>query len=276
MNQKLRAFKAKKSLGQNFLFDANIIRKIIQLFAPQPNDFVLEIGPGFGALTENLLQSGCHYTGIEIDERLIFELQERFSDYENFTLRHVDFRKLDLSQLSSVHVSIRIIGNIPYHITSSIVFSAFMHHNLIADMMLMMQKEVAERVVAGHGCKDFGILSVISQTYAQPEIVLTVPPTVFIPRPDIESAIVRWDFTQKQERQPEDPEFFRIFVRTIFNQRRKILRNTLKKMGDVVLFENEKTIDLQRRPEELSVLEIIDLCNAFKAYSFPNQTGSDR
>ena len=106
--------------------------------------------------------------------------------------------------------------------------------------------------------------------------VSTVPPTVFIPRPDIESAIVRWDFTQKQERQPEDPEFFRIFVRTIFNQRRKILRNTLKKMGDVVLFENEKTIDLQRRPEELSVLEIIDLCNAFKAYSFPNQTGSDR
>ncbi|KAA3658957.1 MAG: ribosomal RNA small subunit methyltransferase A, partial [Calditrichaeota bacterium] len=231
-------------------------------------DLVVEIGPGFGALTELLVPSECSYIGIEIDERLVPELEEKFAVYKNFSIQHLDFRKLDLSVLSDKPASIRLIGNIPYHITSSIVFAAFVHQQVISDMMLMMQKEVAERVVSPHGCKDYGILSVVSQTYAQPKIVLTVPPSVFIPKPDVASAVVHWDFTKKQKHQPDNPEFFRNFVRTIFNQRRKIIRNTLKKIGDVSQFENTNLFDLQRRPEEMSVLEIIDLSNAFYAYSF--------
>ncbi|KAA3619857.1 MAG: ribosomal RNA small subunit methyltransferase A [Calditrichaeota bacterium] len=267
MIQKLQSFKARKSLGQNFLFDTNITRKTVDLFGPQADDIVIEIGPGFGALTEMLLPSGCKYTGIEIDERLIVELEKKFKKFKNFSIRHLDFRKLNIEEISKKKGSVRLIGNIPYHITSSIIFTAFEQHFLMKDMMLMMQKEVAERVVAEHGKKDYGILSVISKTYAHPKIVSTVPPSVFIPKPEVDSAIVHWDFSQKQERQPADPDFFRIFVRTIFNQRRKMLRNTLKKLGDVALFNEENEIDLQRRPEALSVIEIIDLSNKFMAFT---------
>ncbi len=269
MIQKLNAFKARKSLGQNFLFDKNITRKIVDIFAPAQNENVVEIGPGFGALTEELLPSGCNYTGIEIDQRLIVDLRKKFDKCDNFNMLHHDFRKFSLATVSKKSGSIRLIGNIPYHITSSIIFAAFEQHRLIKDMMLMMQKEVAQRVVAVHGNKDFGILSVISKTYAQPAIVLTVPASVFIPKPNIDSAIVHWDFSEKQIRQPGDPDFFRIFVRTIFNQRRKMLRNTLKKLGDVEAFSANSSADLQRRPEALSVLEIIDLCNDFIPYTAP-------
>lgn len=264
--RKLSAFKARKSLGQNFLFDKNIIRKIVGIFNPVKTDTVLEIGPGFGALTELLLRSGCNYTGVEIDERLIEELASAFADWANFKVLHNDFRKFNLTTVTKKNGTIRLIGNIPYHITSSIIFTAFAQHELIKDMMLMMQKEVAQRVVAMHGGKEYGILSVISQTYATPEIVLPVPASVFIPKPEIDSAIVYWDFSKPQKRLPVNPEIFRVFVRTVFNQRRKMLRNTLKKLGHIEAFCADHAVDLQRRPEALSVIEIIDLCNNFLPY----------
>ena len=264
--QKLTAFKARKSLGQNFLFDKNITGKIVRIFNPANEDTVVEIGPGFGALTGLLVNSGCNYTGIEIDERLIEELVSNYGNRSNFKILHSDFRKFDLANVTKRKGTIRLIGNIPYHITSSIIFTAFAQHELMQDMMLMMQREVAQRVVAEHGSRDYGILSVISKTYAHPEIVLTVPASVFIPKPDIDSAVVHWDFSKQQARQPENPEFFRFFVRTIFNQRRKMLRNTMKKIGDIGAFTSDHAVDLQRRPEALSVLEIIDLCNNFLPY----------
>ena len=268
MIQKLRTFDARKSLGQNFLYEGNIARKLLNIFAPSPEDTIIEVGPGFGALTEHLVPSGCHYIGVEIDKRLVAELHQRFSQFENFQLRNCDFLRFDLADACDKEASVRLIGNIPYHITSSIIFKAFDQHHLMKDMMLMMQKEVAQRIVAEHGNKEYGILSVVSKTYAAPKIVATIPPTVFIPRPDVDSAVVHWDFSVKPKRQPVDDDFFRLFVRTIFNQRRKMLRNTLKTLGDVSAFTQSTGHDVQCRPEELSVQAIIDLCNEFYKFSF--------
>ena len=267
MSKKHREFRAKKSLGQNFLLDENVIRKIINEIQPQPGDSIVEVGPGFGALTGHLLDSGCDYTGVEVDKRLIDKLIDQFGHKENFRLLHQDFRKLNLSKLQSKPALVRVVGNIPYHITSSIIFAAFEQHHILQDMILMVQKEVAQRIVADFGNKQYGILSIISQTFSTAEILFTISPHVFTPKPEVDSAIVKWDFRTKRVLKPQNTALFRSLIKSVFNQRRKTLRNTLKKICDINIFAGIDQFDLQKRPEELAVDEFIRLANFMDDYS---------
>lgn len=260
-------FLPKKSLGQNFLVDGNIARKIVDHFTPQPDDTIVEIGPGLGVLTKYLAPVGCRYIGIEIDERLAPQLQEQFAAWPRVEIRHADFRKVNLAELAGGE-KLRIIGNIPYHITSSIIFAAFAHHGVLRDMMLTVQKEVAERIVATpqSGGKDYGILSVVSQTFADTEILFTMSKHVFRPKPEVDSAVVRWTFRPPPE-DLSDADFYLQMVKAVFGQRRKTLRRSL-----AAFLRREVPapgpIDLQRRPEDLSVGELIRLANTLLAERF--------
>jgi 16S rRNA (adenine1518-N6/adenine1519-N6)-dimethyltransferase len=254
-------FSPKKSLGQNFLIDENIARKIVQLLAPQPDDFIVEIGPGFGVLTKYLVPSGCRYLGVEIDERLVPVLQKEYAAFPRAEILHADFRKVNLAELAR-GTKLRLVGNIPYHITSSLVFAAFAQNNILRDMMLTVQKEVAARIVAAPqtGGKDYGILSVISQTFAQTEILFTMSKHVFRPRPEVDSTVVRWIFQPPPENLL-DADFYVQMVKAVFGQRRKTLRRSLAAfLGHEIAIA--APVDLQRRPENLSVRELIQLANA--------------
>lgn len=254
-------FSPKKSLGQNFLIDENIARKIVQLVDPQPDDTIVEIGPGFGVLTKWLIPRGCRYIGIEIDERLVPLLQKAYGSSPRAEILHADFRKVDLPALAP-EAKMRLVGNIPYHITSSIVFAAFAHSHALRDMTLTVQKEVAERIVADAetGGKDYGILSVISQTFARTEILFTLSKHVFRPKPDVESAVVRWTFQPPPENLL-DVDFYVRMVKAVFGQRRKTLRRSLTSFLEKEI-RADLPVDLQRRPETLAIRELIQLANA--------------
>ncbi len=251
-------FQPRKSLGQNFLLDENVLRKIVRAIAPQPEDRFVEIGPGMGALTKHLLEAGSQCMAIEIDQRLIPLLQERFEAHPNFKLRNQDFREVDLREFAGEH-KLRLVGNIPYHITSHLVFTAFAQREILRDMTLTVQREVAERIVAAPGGKDYGILAVISQTFARAELLFIISPHVFRPKPEVESAVVHWRF-QPPPAPIIDEAFYVQMVKNVFGQRRKTLRRSLSK------FINEEAqidfIDLQRRPETLAIAELIQLANA--------------
>jgi len=255
-----RHFSPKKSLGQNFLLDENIARKIVQLLSPQPDDIIVEIGPGIGVLTKYIIPTGCRYVGIEIDERLTPLLQKEFAGFPQAEIRHADFRKVNLAELAAGN-KLRLVGNIPYHLTSSIIFAAFAQSHVLRDMMLTVQKEVAQRIVADSqtGGKDYGILSVISQTFAQTEILFKMSKHVFRPKPDVDSAVVRWTFQPPPEHLL-DADFYVRMVKAIFGQRRKTLRRSLAAFLDKEI-STAMPVDLQRRPETLSIRELIQLSN---------------
>jgi 16S rRNA (adenine1518-N6/adenine1519-N6)-dimethyltransferase len=253
-------FSPRKSLGQNFLIDENIARKIVQLLSPQPDDLIIEIGPGMGILTKYIIPTGCRYVGIEIDERLAPLLQKELAGFPQAEIRHADFRKVALAELAAGN-KLRLIGNIPYHLTSSIIFTAFAQSQVLRDMMLTVQKEVAQRITAKapNGGKEYGILSVISQTFAQTEILFTMSKHVFRPKPDVDSAVVRWTFQPPPEHLL-DANFYVSMVKTIFGQRRKTLRRSLAAfLGKEI--STSMPVDLQRRPETLSIRELIQLAN---------------
>ena len=194
---------------------------------------------------------------VEIDKRLCENIQNQFAHADNFYLVQGDFLKQDLFAFAPVF-RIRVIVNIPYNITSPIFFKAVEAHEKIIDLTLLIQKEVAQRVVAPPDCKDYGILSVFSQLYTDVKILLTVPETVFRPRPKVESSLVRWTFTQERIKQVRDANFFRTIVRQAFGQRRKMLRNSLK---DYLSTERTVTIKTTQRPEQLTVADWIKLSN---------------
>jgi 16S rRNA (adenine1518-N6/adenine1519-N6)-dimethyltransferase len=269
-------FSPKKSLGQNFLIDENIARKIVHLFDLQPDDAVVEIGPGFGVLSKFIIPIGCRYLGVEIDERLVPLLQKEYVAFPRAEIIHADFRKVNLAELARGN-KLRLIGNIPYHLTSSIVFAAFANREVLRDMILTVQKEVAERIVANSqtGGKDYGILSVISQTFAKTEILFTMSKHVFRPKPEVDSAVVRWSFQPPPENLL-DADFYVRMVKTIFGQRRKTLRRSLAAfLGKEV--SAAAPVDLQRRPETLSIREFIQLANTLIAQQDDyGRTGSPR
>ncbi len=252
-------FQPRRSLGQNFLVDDNVARKILRAIAPQPADVIVEIGPGLGALTRHLVPVGCRYCAIEIDERLLPGLRQQFAEFPNFSLLHADFRAVDLQQLFPAG-GIRLVGNIPYHITSHIVFTAFAQRHLIRDVTLTVQREVAERLVAPAGSKTYGILSVVCQTYAAAELLFTLSAHVFRPKPEVESAVVQWRM-QPPPVPIQDDAFYLEFVRTVFGQRRKTLRRSVSRLLPAGAPPLATSLDLQRRPETLSIAEMIELAN---------------
>jgi 16S rRNA (adenine1518-N6/adenine1519-N6)-dimethyltransferase len=254
-------FRARKTLGQNFLIDENVLRKLAEAINPNPEDAFIEIGPGLGALTRYIVPVGCDYTGIEIDQRLAPLLRERFAADPNCSIRHEDFRETDLRQIADgKQRTLRVIGNIPYHLTSVIIFKAFAQRQALKDMILTVQKEVAQRIIAQPGGKDYGILSVISQTFACTEILFNMSKHVFRPKPEVDSAVVRWQF-QAPRLPIIDEEYYIGMVKAVFGQRRKTLRRSLARfLGKDDLPMVDAAI-LRQRPEMLAITELIELAN---------------
>jgi 16S rRNA (adenine1518-N6/adenine1519-N6)-dimethyltransferase len=253
----------RRRLGQNFLRDDNIARKIVLAIDPQPDDTILEIGPGEGALTQHLVGTVRRLIVVDIDERVIRRMRETYRSGELEVL-HGDFLKTDLRELASRAAGrsrIRIVGNIPYNITSPIVFHVLDSRPHIRDCTLMMQKEVARRLVAVPGSKDYGIPSVALQLVADVEILFDVSPNAFFPRPTVISSLVRMALHREPRFRVANEEFFRSMIRSIFGKRRKTLRASLRyflpNAEDLVPPET----DLMRRPEELSVKELVTLGN---------------
>ncbi|MDX1617370.1 MAG: 16S rRNA (adenine(1518)-N(6)/adenine(1519)-N(6))-dimethyltransferase RsmA [Balneolaceae bacterium] len=213
----------KKSLGQHFLVDSNMIEKIADSVQAGREERVVEIGPGTGTLTEALLERFPNFQAVELDQRAIEVLESKFQDLD---VLHKDVLNVDWETLSAGKEKTHVIGNLPYYITSQILFSLLDARAFLADAVLTMQKEVAERLVAGIRTKDYGILSVQTQLMSTPEILFGVPPQVFSPPPRVDSAVVRLTF-DKGELACSDSNL-KTVVRTAFNQRRKKLSNALK------------------------------------------------
>ncbi|HPG40081.1 MAG TPA: 16S rRNA (adenine(1518)-N(6)/adenine(1519)-N(6))-dimethyltransferase RsmA [bacterium] len=247
--------KPKQSLGQNFLVDANIARKIVQSLDLNADDVVLEIGPGMGVLTRLIQPLVKKVIAVEIDGNLAARLKSEFAATNNCDIIHQDFLKYDLAGLAATNL--RIVGNIPYNITSPILFNAMEHREKIRDLTMLVQKEVALRVVSKPGAKEYGILAVQSQAVARVEILMHVPATVFAPRPKVESSLIRWTFTDELAVNIQNGQVFKNIVRQAFGKRRKMLRNSLKDIYDSA----PDLTDFTRRPEQLTITEWIELAN---------------
>ncbi len=217
-------FHPKKRLGQHFLADSNMAAKIVAALSAPPGAPVVEIGPGTGALTRLLLQRYEDITAVEVDKRAVAHLA---SAYESLTVRNADVLKLDWTAFAEAKgARLHVIGNLPYNITSPILFGLLRHRHALRQAVLMMQREVAQRLVARHKTKEYGIPSVLTQLYASPTLLFRVPRQVFVPVPAVESATVLLDF-DKAEVPDTSPVLLHAVVRSAFGQRRKMLRNSL-------------------------------------------------
>ncbi len=258
----------KKSLGQHFLTDRNIAAKIVREFSPQPEDLVVEIGPGEGALTGMLVESGATVVAVEIDPRAAEAIRGRYGTA--IEVIEEDVLKCDFRALAARHgrERLRVIGNIPYYITSPILFHLVEYREVIVDAVVMMQREVAERLVATTRTKEYGVLSVMTQTYAKPKMLFTVGPRCFFPPPKVNSAVIRLEFRDREGIEGIDREH-REIVRGAFSQRRKTLRNSL---AHLVPIEERRGriletagIGATQRAEELSPEDFIRLARVYAA-----------
>ncbi len=263
-----------KYLGQHFLKDKNIAKKIAEAVNPKPEDVIVEIGAGEGFLTEQFVGKVRKVFAIEIDKRAVDFLKVRFGSddlikEDKIEILHQDFLELDL-KIFEKYRKIRLVGNIPYSITSSIIFKAIENRTLIKDLTIMVQLEVAQRIVSKPGVKDYSILSVMCQAYSKPEILFRVSRNVFHPKPKVTSAVIRLDFERAElSDKIIDDAFFKKVVKVIFNKRRKILKNTLAELFDKEIL-SQTGFDLNKRPEQLSVEEIIELSNELYKTFAPN------
>jgi 16S rRNA (adenine1518-N6/adenine1519-N6)-dimethyltransferase len=259
------SLRPKQSLGQNFLRDENIARKIVAAVAPQPNDIVLEIGPGEGALTKYLVSSCRRLIVVDIDERVIRRMQATYPKGE-VEILHRDFLETDLASLRSGAAKLRIVGNIPYNITTPILFHILDHRDHVQDATLMMQREVARRLIAQPKTKDYGILAVFCQLFTRVRLLFDVSPTCFFPVPGVTSSVVQLHMREQPSHTLADEEFFRAMVRSVFGKRRKTLRNSLKYFLEQVP-ELPSSFDLSQRPEELSIAQLVALANVLHAHT---------
>ncbi|MDU7477433.1 MAG: 16S rRNA (adenine(1518)-N(6)/adenine(1519)-N(6))-dimethyltransferase RsmA [Paenibacillus macerans] len=225
-------FSFKKSLGQNFLIDQNILGKIVAAAGLDATKGALEIGPGIGALTEKLAQEAGKVAAVEIDQRLLPILQEVLEPYPHVRVIHGDVLKLDLKALFAAEFSgvsgVSVVANLPYYVTTPILMKLLEEKLPLEHIVVMIQKEVAERMAASPGGKDYGSLSIAVQYYSEPELVCTVPHSVFIPQPNVESAVIRLSVRKEPPVAVDDEAFFFEVVQAAFAQRRKTISNNLK------------------------------------------------
>jgi 16S rRNA (adenine1518-N6/adenine1519-N6)-dimethyltransferase len=247
--------KPKKRFGQNFLQDENVLNKIVREINPQKDDSIIEIGPGYGALTQKLLTSTENLIAVEIDNELAENLKERFP---HLHLINEDFLETDLSQLSTDGKKLRVVGNIPYNITSLILFKLIENNKLIKDAVFMVQLEVAKRMTSSRGTKDYGILAVVLKYFTETKLCFKISPNVFYPKPKVFSALVHIRFNEIEHSEEEQKMFVSI-VKASFGNRRKTLKNSL---GNSIFHEidfSNSGIDLSLRAENLSVDDFIAL-----------------
>ena len=229
-------FRFQKKYGQNFLIDTHVLGKIVQAAEIGKEDFVVEIGPGIGTLTQYLAYHAREVLAVEIDRALIPVLEETLADYDNVTVLNEDILKVDLNALVQEKNGgrpIKIVANLPYYITTPIIMGLFESHVPLESVTVMVQKEVAQRMQAGPGSRDYGALSLAVQYYASPYLAANVPPNCFIPRPAVGSAVIRLTGHKEPPVEVKDEKLLFQIIRASFNQRRKTLVNGLKNAGDL-------------------------------------------
>ena len=235
-------FVFQKKYGQNFLIDTHVLDKIINAAQITKEDFVLEIGPGIGTMTQYLASRAREVFAVEIDKALIPILEDTLSEYENVTILNEDILKVDIRKLAEEHNQgrpIKVVANLPYYIKTPIIMGLFEEHVPVESITVMVQKEVADRMQTGPGSKDYGALSLAVQYYASPYIVANVPPNCFMPRPKVGSAVIRLSRHEKPPVEVKDSGLMFRIIRASFNQRRKTLVNGLKNAGDLGFSKEE-------------------------------------
>ena len=264
-------FHFQKKFGQNFLIDPHVLDKIIEAAEVTKDDFVLEIGPGIGTMTQYLADAAREVTAVEIDDALIPILQDTLKEWDNVSVIHGDILKTDIRKIADEKNQgrpIKVVANLPYYITTPIIMGLFESHVPVDSITVMVQKEVADRMQTGPGSKDYGALSLAVQYYAKPEIVANVPPNCFMPRPKVGSAVIRLTRHAQTPVQVENEKLLFQIIRASFNQRRKTLANGLKNY-EGLSFEKE-TIEAaiaecgfspSVRGEALSLEEFAKLAN---------------
>lgn len=268
--QKYR-FNFQKKFGQNFLIDTHVLDKIIDASGVTEDDFVLEIGPGIGTMTQYLCERAREVVAVEIDKNLIPILSDTLKNYSNVTVINEDILKLDICKLAEEKNQgkpIKVVANLPYYITTPIIMGLFESHVPIDSITIMVQKEVAERMQEGPGSKEYGALSLAVQYYAKPEIVANVPPNCFMPRPNVGSAVIRLTRHEKPPVEVEDEKLMFRIIRASFNQRRKTLANGLNNSPEIhlpkeVIQESIVSLGVPEniRGEALSLEQFAELSN---------------
>lgn len=237
-------FNFQKKYGQNFLIDTHVLDKIIGAAQIGPDDFVLEIGPGIGTMTQYLAEAAREVVAVEIDTKLIPILQDTLKEYDNVTVLNEDILKVDIRKIAEEKNGgkpIKVVANLPYYITTPIIMGLFESEVPLDSITVMVQKEVADRMQVGPGTKDYGALSLAVQYYAEPYIVANVPPNCFIPRPAVGSAVIRLKRYQEKPVKVNDASFMFKIIRASFNQRRKTLQNGLYNSSELRI-PKEKTV----------------------------------
>lgn len=244
-------FAFQKKFGQNFLIDANVVEKIVREAGVTKEDFVLEIGPGIGTMTQILCENAREVVAVEIDNNLIPILADTLSEYKNVTVINEDILKLDIKAIAEEKNGgkpIKVVANLPYYITTPIIMGLFESQVPIDSITIMVQKEVADRMQVGPGTKDYGALSLAVQYYARPEIVLNVPASCFMPRPNVDSAVIRLTRHVTCPVDVKNEKLMFQIIRASFNQRRKTLTNGLNNSSEIHL------------PKEVIAEAITELC----------------
>ncbi|MGH8598839.1 MAG: 16S rRNA (adenine(1518)-N(6)/adenine(1519)-N(6))-dimethyltransferase RsmA [Gammaproteobacteria bacterium] len=255
---------ARKRFGQHFLIDDQVVFEIVRYLALQTTETVVEIGPGRGALTEHLLVSGASIEAIEIDRDLVSALRQRFAESPNLAIREADALRFDFLGLGANRGMLRVIGNLPYNIATALLFHLLQARHVISDMCLMVQKEVAERLVAAPRTAAYGRLSVMIQAYADVAQIVQVHPASFTPPPKVDSSVVA--IVPHRVESPDLPfNELRTVVATAFSQRRKMVRHTLGKMVPPAILSAHQ-IALTQRPGEISVEQYTELARSLHQY----------
>lgn len=252
--------RARKRFGQNFLHDPGTIQRIIQAIAPQKNEHIIEIGPGKGAITTHLLEQVEKLDVIEIDKDLVAALRTNFGNNQQLTIHETDALQMNFDAFNTN--DLRVVGNLPYNISTPILFHLLSFRYCIKDMIFMLQKEVVERICADNGNKQYGRLSVMLQYYFNVESLFVIKPGAFTPSPKVDSAIVRLTPNNSPEETLLDDESFKIIVREAFSQRRKTLRNALKNYLNEEIIQQAR-IAPENRAENLSVSDFVRLANCY-------------
>lgn len=230
---KVKGVNVKKRLGQNFILDKNILSKIVNASGVTSEDFVLEIGAGLGTLTEELAKRVKKVVTFEIDKELYEVLKEKLRIYDNVVVINEDIMKVDLEKLAHEYFegeNFKVVANLPYYITSPIIM-LLLDCKFIKDITVLVQKEVAQRICASPGTKEYGILTVFINFKAKPKILFNLPPSVFIPPPKVQSSLIKFEILDKPVAQVKDEKLFSDVVKAAFGQRRKVLSNALKTLN---------------------------------------------
>lgn len=258
-------FKFSKALGQNFLIDDSVLTDIVEGAEVCEEDLVIEIGPGVGTLTAQILKKAKRVVAIELDNSLIPILMDELGDNQNFQLIHNDALKVDFNEVIGDEKSVKLVANLPYYVTTPIIANLLKGGYKFKSLTIMIQKEVAERINAEPNCKDYGALTLMVQYYCNTQIIRNVPPQCFMPRPKVDSIVIRLDRIEGNRVHPDNEKLFFDIIRNSFNMRRKTLWNSTKTLGlpkeTMELAYEEAGIELKRRGETLSIQEFCELSN---------------